>query len=349
MKKRIAVIFGGCSAEYDVSLQSACAVAEHWNRTKYELVLLGITQQGEWYCYDGPLEYLKDGSWERSKFCTSAILSPGRDVHGILAAKQNEVEAIYLDAVFPLVHGTNGEDGTLQGLLELSGIPYVGCGVLSSAICMDKEISHQLVRQAGILTARSAVLTNPLLSETELLEQTEKLSYPLFVKPANAGSSFGIAKVHRRGDLAAAVANAFYFDKKVITEEAVPGFEVGCAVLGNQDLTVGEVDEIELASGFFDYSEKYTLATSKIHMPARVNQETAMRIKQTAMWIYRILCCRGMARVDMFLTPKGNIFFNEVNTIPGFTAHSRYPNMLKGIGMNFSELLDRLIELAVEA
>ena len=266
-----------------------------------------------------------------------------------MAAKQNEVEAIYLDAVFPLVHGTNGEDGTLQGLLELSGIPYVGCGVLSSAICMDKEISHQLVRQVGILTARSAVLTNPLLSETELLEQTEKLSYPLFVKPANAGSSFGIAKVYRRGDLAAAVANAFYFDKKVIAEEAVPGFEVGCAVLGNQDLTVGEVDEIELASGFFDYSEKYTLATSKIHMPARVNQETAMRIKQTAMRIYRILCCRGMARVDMFLTPKGNIFFNEVNTIPGFTAHSRYPNMLKGIGMNFSELLDRLIELAVEA
>lgn len=349
MKKRIAVIFGGCSAEYEVSLQSAFAVAGHLDGEKYELILLGITREGKWYRYDGPLECLRNGSWDRTEFCVPAILSPGRDVHGLLELRRDETRTVYLDAAFPLIHGTNGEDGTLQGLLELSGIPYVGCGVLSSAVCMDKEIAHKLVGLAGIKIPNSVVLYDKLIPESELLRQTEGLSYPLFVKPANSGSSFGISKISDSRALSAAVSNAFCFDEKVIVEEAVAGFEVGCAILGNNTLTVGAVDEIELANGFFDFYEKYTLTTSKIHMPARITGETADRVKQAARTVYRALSCRGMARVDLFLTPDGDIYFNEVNTIPGFTSHSRYPAMLKGIGLEFSEVLDRLIELAVKA
>lgn len=349
MKQRIALIFGGCSAEYEVSLQSACAVREHLNETKYEPILLGVTREGEWYQYNGPLKFLQNGSWEQTEFCTSAVLSPGRDIHGLLLAGKDGVEAISIDVAFPLIHGTNGEDGTLQGLLELAGIPYVGCGVLSSAVCMDKEIAHKLVNLVGINTPESVVICDNPIADSELLHRTEGLSYPLFVKPANAGSSFGISKVLNSRALSAAVSNAFCFDEKVIIEEGIAGFEVGCAILGNKTLTVGEVDEIELTSGFFDYCEKYTLATSQIHMPARIDPKTAVRIKETALTVYRALSCRGMARVDLFLTPENEIYFNEVNTIPGFTAHSRFPSMLRGIGMEFSEVLDRLIELAVEA
>lgn len=174
------------------------------------------------------------------------------------------------------------------------------------------------------------------------------LKYPLFVKPANSGSSIGITKVLNNSELPDAIAVAFEHDDKVIVEETVAGFEVGCSVLGNDLLTIGEVDEVELSHGFFDYTEKYTLQTSKIHMPARIDLETAERIKQTAVTIYRVLNCSGFARVDLFLTPDKEIVFNEVNTIPGFTAHSRFPNMLKGIGMTFDEIVDALIRLALE-
>jgi D-alanine---D-serine ligase len=254
---------------------------------------------------------------------------------------------MHIDLAFPVLHGKNGEDGTLQGLLEMAGIPFVGCGTLASAVCMDKDVAHRLVRAAGIKTPKSAVITKKAAYE-ELNELTKALAFPLFVKPANAGSSFGITKAGGPEELAAAVAEAFVHDKKVVIEEAVEGFEVGCAVMGNDELTVGEVDEIELSSGFFDYTEKYMLKTARIFMPARISVKTAERIKHTAARVYRALGCRGMARVDMFLTPGNRIVFNEVNTIPGFTSHSRYPNMMSGIGLGFGEVLDKLIALAEE-
>ena len=249
---------------------------------------------------------------------------------------------IPVDLVFPVLHGKNGEDGTLQGMFELAGIPVVGCDTLSSALCMDKERAHQIVRQAGIPVPQSVAFRES--EKEEALDKIcDSLAFPLFVKPVRAGSSFGISRITEEKELRAAVEQAFEHDREVIVEEAVEGFEVGCAVLGSETLTVGRVDEIELSTGFFDFTEKYTMKSSQIHMPARVDASTEKRIQETAAVIYRALGCSGFARVDLFLTPDGEIVFNEVNTIPGFTAHSRYPNMMKGIGLTFGNMLDKLL------
>lgn len=343
-----AVLFGGHSTEYEVSLQSACSVIESLSPEKYHVILLGITRQGEWLKYSGDVGQIQNDTWSKHVSCVPAVISPDRNTHGILVLDSGRVAEIPIDVAFPVLHGKNGEDGTVQGLLEMAGIPCVGSGTLSSALCMDKDMAHRLAGLAGIKTPVSLVLYPPI-SDAELSKRAAYLPYPLFVKPANAGSSLGITKVSDRDDLSNAVEAAFQHDRKVIIEEAVAGFEVGCAVLGNKTLIIGEVDEIELSQGFFDYAEKYTLKTSKIHMPARIDSDTANRIKQTAMTIYRALGCSGFARVDMFLTPENEIIFNEVNTIPGFTSHSRYPNMLKGIGMTFGQIVDELTKLAMQS
>ena len=218
--------------------------------------------------------------------------------------------------------------------------------MLSSALCMDKDRAHRLVQAAGVDVA-AAVVIDGAAEETELKRMTDKLRYPLFVKPVKAGSSYGITKVSAPEDLFDAVVLALEYDDQVIIEENICGFEVGCAVLGNRFLKVGEVDEIELSDGFFDFTEKYTLKTSAILVPARISRAKAEEVKETAQVIYRTLGCRGFARVDMFLAEDGRIVFNEVNTIPGFTAHSRYPNMMKACGMSFEEIISSVIELAV--
>jgi D-alanine---D-serine ligase len=322
-------------------------VIENLDPKKYHVILLGITQKGEWLKYSGGIEEIRNDTWSRHASCVPAVISPDRTTHGILVLEGGKAVELPIDVAFPILHGKNGEDGTVQGLLEMAGIPCVGCGILSSALCMDKDFAHRLVSLAGIKTPASVVLHSPV-TEAELLQQAAQLQYPLFVKPANAGSSFGITKVSGKNELIDAVHAAAQHDRKVVIEEAVDGFEVGCAVLGNETLTIGRVDEIELSHGFFDYTEKYTLKTSKIHMPARIGAETAKRIKQAAAVIYQALGCSGFARVDMFLTPDEEIIFNEVNTIPGFTSHSRYPSMLKGIGMTFSQIVDELIKLAMQ-
>ncbi len=346
-KKKIAVLFGGCSTEYDVSLQSAYAVITHLKKNLYEIVMLGITKQGDWFHFRGEPEKLLNDTWFTKEACTPALLSPSRSDHGIIEFKDNAAVHIKIDAVFPVLHGKNGEDGTVQGLIELAGIPLVGCDTLSSALCMDKDYAHKIVSLAGIKTPASVVILKGI-KNSQILRLTQDLNYPVFVKPVKSGSSFGITKVNEKEHLMEAVNTAFRYDNKVVLEENIDGFEVGCAVLGNEEPIVGEVDEIELTQGFFDYTEKYTLKTSRIHMPARIKKQTAGRIKKTALTIYRELGCRGFARVDMFLTPAGDIVFNEVNTIPGFTSHSRYPNMLKGIGLNFEDILDKLIQLSLE-
>ncbi len=214
---------------------------------------------------------------------------------------------------------------------------------------MDKDRAHKLVKEAGIKVPRALVLTkNEAEDFTLVMEKIMNLQYPLFVKPVKAGSSFGISKVFNSEELKKGISLAIQHDKEVIIEENIEGFEVGCAILGNKELTIGEVDEIELTKGFFDFTEKYTLKSSKIHMPARIDKDMAVKIKQAAEIIYKSLGCQGFARVDMFLTKNGEIVFNEVNTIPGFTSHSRYPNMMKGIGLSYEVILDRLIELGLE-
>ncbi len=378
MKKlKVAVFFGGCSPEYSVSLSSASGVIRGLNPQKYEPVLVGITRDGHWFHYHGSVEQIENDTWEASGNCTPAVLSPNRGEHCLLLLGESGISAIQIDVALPILHGKNGEDGTLQGLLELAGIPLAGCGTLASSLCMDKDRAHRLAGCAGVRVPKSLVLeASQLASEADRQDAAaadltaasiaspdtdaslngmlfdaqdfaRETGYPIFVKPVKAGSSYGVTRVTSPDQLGPAVRLAFQYDDQVILEENIDGFEVGCAVLGTAELITGEIDEIELSGGFFDYTEKYTLKTSAIHVPARIDAAKAAELKETAKTIYRALGCSGFARVDMFLTPRGEIVFNEVNTIPGFTEHSRYPGMMKAAGYQLSEVLDLILEQAV--
>lgn len=344
-KKKIAILFGGCSTEYEVSLQSAYSVITHVDSEKYETVLIGISRKGSWYLYQGDVEKIPENTWENETDCTPAAVSPDRELHGLLILKKEGVETLSLDAAFPVLHGKNGEDGTVQGVFELAGIPVVGCNTLCSALCMDKDVAHRLAEASGVKVPRSYLLKTE--DKDRIQDYGEELGYPLFVKPLRAGSSFGVTKVMSGAELSGAVDAAFEHDSFVLMEEMIDGFEVGCAVLGTDDLIIGAVDEIELSDGFFDYTEKYTLKTSSIHVPARISEEKAQEIKNAAAVLYRTLGCAGFARVDMFLNSRGEVYFNEINTIPGFTSHSRYPSMLKEAGVSFEQIVNRVIGMAL--
>jgi len=346
-KLTLAVMFGGHSTEYGVSLQSAGAVIGAIDKNKYDVVMLGIDQLGEWFRFTGDVSRIAVDTWRNDADCKRAFIAPSRDIHGIVEFDGETGRMTHIDAAFPVLHGKNGEDGTVQGLLELAGIPVVGCGTLSSALCMDKELAHIVAGQAGVNTPRGITLQSRAEIETAV-KRAAGLAYPVFVKPARAGSSFGVTCVKVPEDLRDAARTAFEHDSKVIVEERVEGCEVGCAVVGSgEDLMIGSVDEIELAGDLFDFTEKYTLKTSKIHVPARIPAQKAEEIKATAGRIYRALDCTGFARVDLFLKPSGEILFHEVNTIPGFTEHSRFPNMMKDAGHSFEAIVDRLIAAAV--
>lgn len=348
MKKKIAVIFGGVSSEYEISLQSATAVLRHLNQEELELYPIGISQEGEWFYYTGDFSQIEENRWQQDKaHCFPSMIVPDRKIHGMIVKDGLKTETISLDLVFPVLHGKNGEDGTIQGLIELAGIPLVGCGTMSSALCMDKYRAHEVVANHGILVARSFVI-HPSMPQERIQKKLSFLRFPLFVKPLKAGSSFGITKVSAPDELRSAISNAFMHDDEVIVEENIEGFEVGCAIMGtHESLTIGEVDEIELKDGFFDFKEKYTLVTSSIHVPARVSEQERKRIKEAAGIIYNALGCKGFARVDLFYTPDHEIVFNEVNTIPGFTSHSRFPTMMKEAGISFEVLLNQLVQEAI--
>lgn len=375
-KKKIAVIFGGNSTEYEVSLQSAFAVLSNINSNDFDIIPVGITRDGEWYHYTGKYNKIPDNTWtEDGKELIPVVVSQNRSVKGLLELVNGMYKTIKINLAFPVLHGKNGEDGTLQGLFELAGIPVAGCGTLSSALCMDKDRAHKIAHLAGISVPKSLKFIIPGNKEenrtiksmdktnkncqkdrkktynglTKEIKQKikEEIGFPVFIKPIHSGSSFGITKVNSKDELDAAIELALLHDTEIIAEKAVNGFETGCAILGNDELFVGRVDEIELSGNFFDYKEKYTLETSHIYMPARISTETEERIKKAAVTIYKALGCSGFARVDMFLTPSGEIIFNEVNTIPGFTSHSRFPNMMKGAGLSFAAMLDKLVRLYI--
>lgn len=346
-KKTVAVLFGGCSTEYGVSLKSAASVIDHLDESKYELVQIGITREGTWLRYGGNTDGIREDRWQEHPSCIPAFLSPSREVAGIVELAGTEFRVTPVDVVFPVLHGKNGEDGTVQGLLELAGIPYVGCDTLSSAICMDKGIAGQLVKAAGIDTAASITVYAGDDLYTAVKE-AEPLGFPLYIKPARSGSSYGITKAYDKLELMEGIRFAFMHDTKVIVEQNIAGFEVGCAVLGDVEPIIAEIDEIELQGEFFDYEEKYSLISSKIHLPARIPAETADSVMEKAKVIYRVLGCSGLARVDLFIGEDGRIVFNEVNTMPGFTAASRYPNMMRASHISYPELMDRLIRLALQ-
>ena len=347
-KSKIAVLFGGCSTEYKISLESAYSVVTHIDRDKYDPLLLGISRAGEWFHFSGELEKIKEDAWNNPTDCVKAIISPSRSVHGVLRFEKSGIREIRLDAAMPILHGKNGEDGTVQGLLELAGIPIVGSGALSSALCMDKDKAHKIVQLAGVRVPRSFVIENE--KDARSAERlAEDIGYPLFVKPVRSGSSLGISKVLCRGELPEAIRQAFLHDSRVAIEEGISGIEVGCAVLGNEELILGEVGEIELESGFFDYKEKYMPEKYVYHVPARLPGSKAEEVKDAARTIYRALGCAGFARLDMFLTEAGEIVFGELNTIPGFTSHSHFPHLLEAAGMTFRQIVNTAIGLAVGA
>jgi D-alanine--(R)-lactate ligase len=333
---RIGIVFGGCSEEHPVSVKSAREIARHLDLECYEPFYIGITRRGDWLLCDGP-----DPGWDTGPG-RPVVLSPDRVAGGLLVLDQGHYEAIALDLVFPVLHGTLGEDGAVQGLLELSGLPYVGCDIQSSALCMDKSLAYVVAASAGIATPRFWTIG------ADERVGPDRFTYPVFVKPARSGSSFGVSKVSRGEDLPGAVRSARQYDAKVLVEEAVVGSEIGCAVLGSgEDLTVGEVDQIGLSHGFFRIHQEPEPESGSdnatVTVPAAIPDESRDLVQETARAVYRALGCRGLARVDMFLQEDGGVVLNEVNTMPGMTSYSRYPRMMAAAGLPLPKLIDRLV------
>jgi D-alanine---(R)-lactate ligase len=337
---KVGIIFGGSSEEHPVSVKSAQEVAQNLDTVKYEPFWIGITTDGAWKLCGGP-----DADWENGG-CRPAMLSPNRSVRGLLVLDQGQYEAISLDVVLPVLHGKLGEDGAMQGLLELSGLPYAGCDIQSSAVCMDKSLAYMVARAAGIATPNFWTVT-----ATENIDP-DQFTYPVFVKPARSGSSFGVSKASRKDELPSAVEAARQYDSKVLIEEAVVGSEVGCAILGNGlDLVAGEVDQIALSHGFFRIHQETEPESGSenatVTVPADISDEARSLVQETAKAVYRVLGCRGLSRVDMFLKEDGHVVLNEVNTLPGMTSYSRYPRMMAAAGLPLAEVIDRMLSLAL--
>lgn len=340
-KVKVAILFGGCSEEHDVSVKSASEIAANMDNEKYEPLYIGITKSGVWKMCEKP-----GAEWEYGD-CYSAVLSPDKQMHGLLVKKNDAYEIHRVDVAFPVLHGKSGEDGAIQGLFELSGIPYVGCDIQGSAICMDKSLAYIMAKTAGIATPEFWVI------HKDDRPAADAFTYPVFVKPARSGSSFGVNKVGGADELDAAMEAARPYDSKILIEQAVMGCEVGCAVLGNgSDLIVGEVDQIRLRHGIFRIHQEAEpekgSENAVITVPADLSAEERGRIQETAKNIYKALGCKGLSRVDMFLQDNGRIVLNEVNTLPGFTSYSRYPRMMDAAGITLPELIDRLILLALK-
>ena len=350
-KLSLAVIFGGVSSEHEVSRMSVTSILENLSNERYEVHMVGITKEGRWLLYTGPVEDILSGAWEQGPV-TPAFLSPGPSVHGLLALRDGKAETIHVDVIFPALHGKNGEDGTIQGLFQLSGIPYVGCDTESSAICMDKAVTHSLLSSADIEQAHYLWFYADRFDaapDTIKNKIQARLDFPVFVKPSSAGSSVGVSKVERFEDLDQAIRKAAREDKKVVVEEGITGQEVEVAVLGNRDCDASIVGEIGASAQFYDYDDKYINGTSQLYIPARIPQEVSEKIRQTAVRAYRLLGCSGQAGVDFFVTAGDNrVILNEINTLPGFTSISMYPKLWMAMGLSYGELLDKLIELALQ-
>ena len=343
-KLKLGIVFGGQSSEYSVSLHSVASFLHQIRAEKYDMTLIGIDPNGHSYIYTGSVDAIEHDEWKNETDAT-----PCAWVHKGVLPMNGSNEVIALDCIFPVLHGKNGEDGALQGLCELMNIHYVGCDILSSAMCMDKEIMHILCDEANIPCADYICLhsygENPTFEEIQ-----EKIALPWIIKPCNAGSSYGVHFVETKEEFEEACKDAFYWDGrgKILVEKTIKGFEIGCAVMGNEEIFTGSIDEIEIGNAFFDFEGKYEMKGANIYCPARIDADTFARAQELAKRSYRALNCAGLARVDMFVTPEKEIVLNELNTIPGMTATSRYPSMMQEAGVSFPELIDRLIELAMQ-
>ncbi len=348
-----ALLFGGMSSEHEVSRVSAASFAENMDPGKYELLKIGITKDGRWLYTEAAPAQMADGSWEALPGNMPCVLSPDRADHGaILFTPSAQVEKLHIDVVIPALHGLWGEDGTVQGLLELAGLPYVGCGVLASAACMDKSVANALFAYSGIPHCPWVSYTKAQLAADEagiLKAVEEKLGWPVFVKPANAGSSVGVSKASGAGELAAAVKLALANDRKVVFEAFVDGQEVECAVIGSAPSAATRPGEILAGAEFYTYDDKYKNGVSETVIPARLPDEKLDEVKALASRAYDALGCEGLARCDFFVERgSGRVLINEINTFPGFTPISMYPKLMEHEGTAFPQLIDRLIALALE-
>lgn len=341
---KVAVIFGGKSTENYVSRLSATSVIHNIDKEKYEVVMIGITKDGTWYHFTGDPDTLAQEDWYKA-----AETDPvsGKPVNGIVTLSDPEI-----DVIFPVLHGTNGEDGTVQGLFELLDKPYVGCGVLASAVSMDKAYTKIICEKEGIPQCRYCVFERSEIAkdaEACAEQAAEKLGYPVFVKPSNAGSSFGVSKAKDKETLIAALHLAAQYDIRVLAEEFVDGREIECAVLGNQNPEAAVPGEAIAANEFYDYEAKYFNNQSRTEVPADLTEEQREEVQAYAKRVFRCLDCKGLSRVDFFLDRKtGKFLFNEINTLPGFTNISMYSMMWAASGLDYPQLLDRLIALAFE-
>ena len=355
MKKTVLCLFGGKSTEYKVSLRSVCTVLDALDTEKYDIVRVGITEDGRWYHYTGSDADILADTWHQNPaVLRRAMLSSSYGDHNLYVERMEEncFDIVGIDVVIPMVHGAYCEDGTLQGLLSMTGIPYVGPHCAASAVAMDKVFTKLILNNFGIPQAKCAVLMRSRIDADPAgaCEEAEAVSgYPLFVKPANAGSSIGVSKAESRDDLLRALRHAASYDDKVLVEECIVGREVECAVLGNESPAAAIPGEINAGAAFYDYDAKYITDTSSDYIPARISEKALEAVRGYAIRIYEILGCKGCSRVDFFVTEKEDIIFNEINTLPGFTSISMYPKMWQNMGKSIPALLDDLIALAEEA
>lgn len=357
-KKNVMVIFGGKSGEHAISLISAASILRSMDKNKYNIITVGITKEGIWKLYEGPIDEIENGNWEKiadeSKkekgFKNYMSLLPTDGNRSTVILSDDRTEKI--DVIFPVLHGPFGEDGTIQGLFEMMNVPYVGAGVLASSVAMDKAIAKKLLQADGIPQAEYAVIMFKQYREDEMniIHRIEdNFEYPVFVKPANMGSSVGITKAYDRDELKKSIESAGKYDRKIVIEETIKGREIECAVLGNDNPIASLPAEIIPSAEFYDYHDKYIAGTTQFVIPAELSEDETEKIRNTAIKVYKLLDCTGLARVDFFIEEATNrVLLNEVNTMPGFTKISMYPKMMQTIGIEYGDLIDRLIMLAIE-
>lgn len=346
-RKRVAVLFGGQSSEHEISCISAATVIENIDLEVYDLLLIGITKEGRWLLVDS-VKQIVSGEWKNSK--VSAVISPDAGEHMVICREEERCWTEKIDVAFPVLHGLYGEDGTVQGIFELAKLPYVGCGVLASAVSMDKVYTKQVVEPLGICQAAYVYVTKAQLNDMdEVVNRIEgKLDYPVFVKPSNAGSSQGVSKAHDRDELVRALTLAAEHDRKILVEETICGREVECAVLGDHGKAEASgIGEILAAADFYDYEAKYHNAESKTVLDPQLPEETVKQLREDAVRIFQAVDGFGLSRVDFFVENEtGRVVFNEINTLPGFTSISMYPMLWERKGVDKKTLVKRLIEMA---
>ena len=352
-KLSVCILFGGMSPEHEVSLRSAESVLNNIDHEKYNVFPVGITKDGDWFVFGGKdYSELPAGTWLDNPANCRAAISPIRG-QGLLRFEGDCVVRERIDVVFPVMHGENCEDGAVQGLLQLAGIPYVGPHIAASAVSMDKTLTKLVIDHAGVPQAawhlvRSNELEHRMDSVVEVLEK--KFTYPMFVKPAGTGSSVGVSKAANRDALCTALNAAAAFDHKILVEEFIDGREIEVAVMGNDNPVASVCGEIDSGAEFYDYDAKYVTDTSTAYIPARIAEDVEEEVRELAVKVYSSIGCQGLSRVDFFVTHESNrIVFNEINTLPGFTSISMYPKLFAASGIPYAQLIDELLKLAVES